>query len=128
MLRLIATSAAFAACALGAGPRDNQEFEARTFQDGQGQVLPYRLLKPLDYDARKRYPLVLFLHGAGERGDDNQAQLKNAAWAFTEPRHRRRFQAFVVAPQCPAGRRWVEMDWGADSGVQPSQMPLVVKR
>ncbi len=38
-------------------------------------TLPYRILLPLNYDASKKYPLILVLHGAGERGNDNEAQL-----------------------------------------------------
>ena len=41
------------------------------------EKLPYRLLKPKEIEAGKKYPLVIFLHGAGERGKDNEAQLKH---------------------------------------------------
>jgi poly(3-hydroxybutyrate) depolymerase len=41
--------------------------EKRTFTSGKAK-LPYRLLKPEHYDAKKTYPLVVFLHGAGEQG------------------------------------------------------------
>jgi predicted peptidase len=91
------------------------------YTDAQGQVLPYRLIKPENYDPNQKYPLVLFFHGAGERGDDNQAQLKNAVDVFASEEIRRKYPAFVVVPQCPSGQRWVEMDWGADSGVQPAE-------
>ncbi|MCA8998982.1 MAG: hypothetical protein KDA80_18425, partial [Planctomycetaceae bacterium] len=50
-------------------------FEARTFdQDGLGTIR-YRLLSPHSLESGHKYPLVIFLHGAGERGDDNNAQL-----------------------------------------------------
>ena len=41
----------------------------RYLQDGD--TLPYRLLLPKNYDASRSYPLILFLHGSGERGNDN---------------------------------------------------------
>ncbi|HEX6962884.1 MAG TPA: dienelactone hydrolase family protein, partial [Lacipirellula sp.] len=94
-------------------------FEARTF-DGDGDVrLPYRLLKPLDYDPEQPYPLVLFLHGAGERGDDNAKQLVHGGRNFAEEAMRRRHPAFVVFPQCPAGQKWVEVPWDARAHKAP---------
>lgn len=46
-------------------------FEKHSFVQGS-DTLPYRVLLPENYDASKKYPLVLFLHGAGERGSDNE--------------------------------------------------------
>ena len=40
-----------------------------------GDTLNYRQLFP-DFDTLRKYPLVIFLHGSGERGNDNEAQLK----------------------------------------------------
>src|SRR5205807_823190 len=77
------------------------DFEARTFTSDQGAKLPYRLLKPLNYEEAKKYPLVLFLHGAGERGDDNKLQLKHGAPVFLKPDLRVNYPCFVFAPQCP---------------------------
>ncbi len=42
-----------------------------------GHTMPYRILLPKKYDVNKKYPLLLMLHGAGERGGDNQIQLLN---------------------------------------------------
>ena len=52
-------------------------FEKRVYKDKEGDILPYRLLLPADLKENpdKKYPLVLFLHGLGERGIDNEAQL-----------------------------------------------------
>ena len=41
----------------------------------------YSVFLPTDYDGQRSYPVVLFLHGSGERGDDNRAQLKHFAGA-----------------------------------------------
>ena len=105
------------AFAVGAG----EDFEARTFKDAQGKTLPYRLLKPSAYDAQKKYPLVFFMHGAGERGTNNSAQLLHVVKMFAKPENREKYPCFVVAPQCPAGRKWVEVDWGAATHKQPEK-------
>jgi predicted peptidase len=95
-------------------------FEARVFQGGEGDALPYRLLKPIDYDAEKKYPLVIFLHGAGERGDDNERQLIHGGRSFADEALRRRHPAFVVAPQCPVEKKWVEVPWDARQHKAPA--------
>jgi predicted peptidase len=85
---------------------DNRDrFEARTFADGDYK-LPYRLLKPKDYDAKKNYPLVIFLHGAGERGDDNEKQLVHGLNDFASDEIMTKYPAFVIAPQCPSDEAW----------------------
>jgi predicted peptidase len=88
---------------------------ARTYKDAQGRSLPYRLLTPEKLDPQKSYPLVVFLHGAGERGDDNQAQLVHGVAEFVKPENRQKYPCFLIAPQCPSGKKWAEVDWGADS-------------
>ena len=106
------------------------DFEARTFTTEQGAKLPYRLLKPQTYEKGKKYPLIVFLHGAGERGENNQAQLKHGTGVFLKPEARAKFPCFVMAPQCPKDKKWVEMDWGGESGTAPENpgpvQPLVL--
>lgn len=96
-------------------------FEPRQFADESGNVLKYRLLKPTKYNVNRQYPLVLFLHGAGERGDDNKVQLVHGMKEFLDPARRENMPCYVVAPQCPAGKRWVEVDWSAPSSKMPEQ-------
>jgi predicted peptidase len=81
--------------------------EKRTFTEGKNK-LPYRLLKPDDYDPKKSYPLVVFLHGAGERGDNNTAQLVHGVAEFAKPANRKKYPCFLIAPQCPARGMWVK--------------------
>jgi len=83
-----------------------QAFEGMSYTSESGGILPYRLLKPLEYDASKKYPLVIFLHGSGERGSDNEAQLKNAVSSFLQEDIRKKYPSFVLVPQCPEGDRW----------------------
>lgn len=85
-------------------------FVARTFRDAQGNELRYRLLLPADYNPACAYPLVIFLHGSGERGDDNLKQLVHGMNDFAKDENRRRFPCFVFAPQCPEKKSWAEID------------------
>lgn len=77
-------------------------FEARSYEH-EGMTLPYRLLSPSKVDEGERYPLVLFLHGYGERGAENWRQLIHGGTTFASPELRQRYPAYVVAPQCPDG-------------------------
>ncbi len=78
---------------------------------GKPYTLNYRLLKPEDFDPAEKYPLVIFLHGAGERGDDNTAQLKHGMNNFCKPENRAEFPCYVLAPQCPKDQKWADVDW-----------------
>jgi predicted peptidase len=92
-----------------------------TYKDAKGHALPYRLLKPEGYDPKEKYPLVLFLHGAGERGTDNEKQLVHGVAEFLKPANRKTYPCFLLAPQCPEGAKWVEVDWSADTHKEPAK-------
>jgi predicted peptidase len=72
----------------------------------KSDTLPYRILLPLHYDKLKSYPLVIFLHGSGERGNDNVAQLAHGGSLFLDDSIRANYPAIVVFPQCPANSFW----------------------
>lgn len=76
-----------------------------------GEVIKYRLLKPAKIEPGKKFPVVLFLHGAGERGDNNLAQLKYFPTRMLQDDYREKYPAFVIAPQCPNGKKWSDADW-----------------
>ena len=96
--------------------------EPREFANEGGKVLKYRLLKPLGYNPNKSYPLVIFLHGAGERGADNVAQLKHGMADFCKQSRREKNPCYVIAPQCPTGEKWADIDWSAEGAVKmPAQ-------
>ncbi|MBR4278897.1 MAG: prolyl oligopeptidase family serine peptidase, partial [Clostridia bacterium] len=71
-------------------------------------TLPYRLILPENYDANKEYPMIVFFHGAGERGNDNELQFVHCVQYIhdntPEP-------CIIVAPQCPTGNQWVDTPW-----------------
>ncbi len=86
-------------------------FKARYLKDNQGDILPYRILSPEQLRKGKKYPLVLFYHGSGERGNDNFSQLKWGVRHFATKKIRRRFPAYVVVPQCPEDSQWVNINY-----------------
>jgi len=83
-------------------------FEAGSYM-AKGDTLPYRILFPENFDPTKKYPLVVVLHGAGERGNDNKLQLKNGSALFLKPDVREQFPAIVIFPQCPANDFWSDV-------------------
>jgi predicted peptidase len=80
-------------------------FSAEQFIGDKGDTLQYRFLYP-DYDTMRKYPIVIFLHGAGERGNDNVAQLKWGVLNFASDEMMKLHPAFVIAPQCPSKMAW----------------------
>jgi lysophospholipase L1-like esterase/poly(3-hydroxybutyrate) depolymerase len=103
------------------------DFEARIFSSADGAKLPYRLLRPVNIEPGKKYPLVVFLHGAGEVGSDNALQLKHGAPTFAKPDAREKFPCFVFAPQCPKGKKWVDWDWLTPGNSAPAEPAPVMK-
>jgi len=80
-------------------------FSFKKYTNGNGDTLNYRELSP-DYDTLRKYPLVIFLHGSGERGNDNEAQLKWGVKNFATEQNMIKYPAIVIAPQCPANMGW----------------------
>ncbi|MBI5915212.1 MAG: prolyl oligopeptidase family serine peptidase [Bacteroidetes bacterium] len=90
---------------LAVGAPDYSLFKKEVFISGT-DTLPYRILFPESYDRTKSYPVVLFLHGAGERGTDNEVQLVHGASLFLKKENRRDFPCIAVFPQCPKETAW----------------------
>jgi predicted peptidase len=76
-----------------------------SYIDGKDSI-SYRILFPENFDSSKKYPIVFFLHGSGERGSDNQKQLIHGGDLFLRSDLRKQFQAIVVFPQCPQNSWW----------------------
>lgn len=104
-------------------------YKQKTYTSGE-KTLKYRFLAPESTKPGETYPLVLFLHGAGERGDDNTKQLIHGLPEFVKPENRKDFPCFVVAPQCPTERKWVEVDWSKTEHNMPEEwsVPLGLSR
>ena len=79
------------------------------FFAADGTRLPYRLYVPAHYDPEKRYPLVIHLHGAGIRGNDNAFQLYHDTKQTQMLLAHQHFEPFIFAvPQCPEEYFWSE--------------------
>ena len=72
--------------------------------DGKRGRLDYLLFLPRRYPGRRRWPLILFLHGAGERGDDLEIVKRHGVPKLVEADSS--FPFVAVSPQCPTGGRW----------------------
>lgn len=71
-------------------------YEPQVFQE-----LPFRVMKPIDFDESKSYPVILSLHGAGGKGTNNKKQLKDWNKQLAENKVRKAYPCYVVAPQAP---------------------------
>ncbi|MGS2761952.1 carboxylesterase family protein [Sinomicrobium sp. M5D2P9] len=87
----------------------------------ENDTLLYRISYPENYTVTKKYPVVLFLHGAGERGNDNEAQLIHGSSLFRKDTVRQQFPAIVIFPQCPAEDYW------ANTKVKRNRTPLKIR-
>lgn len=79
-------------------------FEPATFEH-QDSTLNYLIRIPEEAGSKK-LPLILFLHGAGERGDDNQSQLKHNPFSLAPEGTFKKNPCLVIAPQCPKEQWW----------------------
>lgn len=96
----------------GYGQADLEDiYEAREFISDEGDTLLYRVMIPDEFVSGETYPLVLFLHGAGERGNDNTAQLEWGLDAFASEDFRKDNPAIVIAPQAPEDSYWANLNW-----------------
>ncbi len=93
----------------------NHLFENLTFVNGKSEI-NYRYYKPKDQS--QKYPLILFLHGSGERGLDNEKHLKHISHLASED-FQKEFPCYILVPQCPAGVKWVNVEWNLKSHIMP---------
>ncbi len=94
-MQKIVSLLAFLLCAYFSQAQNFDAYNKETFIRGT-DTLRYRILYPEKYDKKNVYPLVVFLHGAGERGDDNEHQLDLGASLFLEDSVRKKFPAIVI--------------------------------
>ncbi|MHC5025961.1 MAG: DUF459 domain-containing protein [Planctomycetota bacterium] len=89
-----------------------------------GTPYGYRLLPPAVIEEDRTYPLVFFLHGAGERGGDNTKQIRHFPERMVTRAMREAYPCYVLAPQCPDERFWVHIE--PDNGFKTPYAPTPV--
>lgn len=106
MKRLFLAIALLLVCLNGFSQEDLSKFKADSIIEGN-DTLRYRILYPDNFDAKKQYPLFFFLHGAGERGNDNTKQLKFVVpfMESIESQH----PSVIIIPQCSDSSFWAKM-------------------
>lgn len=96
----------------------NESEYKKDFFIRDGDTLLYRILYPKNFTESKKYPLILFLHGAGEPGNDNKKQLVHGGKLFVKDSVRENYPAIVVFPQCPVDDYW------ANATIDRSSYPI----
>lgn len=71
-----------------------------------GRSYRYQVYVPVDYQTKRSWPAILFLHGAGERGDDGLLQT-NVGLAPAIRQNPSRYPAIAIFPQVPRDSQWV---------------------
>ena len=84
----------------------SQELFKYEYFINQNDTLNYRILYPKNFETSKKYPLIVFLHGAGERGNNNESQLIHGSKLFLDNYDSEAFPCIVLAPQCPEEDYW----------------------
>ena len=121
--------------AFGLQAQDVSLFQKAQFVLGK-DTLRYRILYPQHYREGKKYPVITILHGSGERGSDNEAQLTHGGRLFVSDSVRQNLSAIVIFPQCPKDSSWryiqVKRDTTSPTGrtfdFTPSSVPSTPAR
>ncbi len=117
-------------------PISHYGYSMQLFRGAGGQTLPYYLYIPVHYNPQQKYPLVLLLHGGGERGKTNNTAEQNMqillhqqymqVWSAAHagpynPDIQQRWPCFVVVPQLIGTQQWVYANPHKGSYVQSPQ-------
>jgi len=99
---------------LNSTAQDLAKYDSGNFMNGK-DTISYRVLFPENFDAAKKYPILFFLHGAGERGSDNKKQLVHGGKLFLQEDVRKKFPAIIVFPQCTSDSYWSNVNIKPDA-------------
>jgi predicted peptidase len=94
--------------------QDFKKYDKGSFIDGKDSI-SYRILFPEHFDPKQKYPILFFLHGSGERGNDNAKQLVHGGKLFLRDDIRKQYPAIIVFPQCSEDSFWANIKMSSDS-------------
>jgi dipeptidyl-peptidase-4 len=102
-----------------------EKYTAAVWKSMAGESLNYRHRAPVQVEDGEKYPLLLFLHGAGGRGDDNRGELTDAGTiqALEKAGVSGKFNSYVIAGQVPKEALWVDVDWRSKAHKMPQISP-----
>ena len=89
-------------------PNDQKGRFVRKVFNSKSGTLPYQIFIPPETEEGKKYPLLVFLHGAGEMGDNNIMQTNNFPRDLLIDENAVKYPCYAVAPQCTSDNRWIE--------------------
>ena len=96
--------------------------EPKSMTLSNGDTFNYRMYVPENYDASKAYPVLILLHGAGERGHDNALQMKNMVATLFADEDSPIQDSIFLCPQCPTDNQWVDTPW-AEGDYRTDEVP-----
>jgi len=99
------------ACILKA--QDFKKYDKGSFIKGKDSIY-YRILFPENFNPAEKYPIIFFLHGSGEKGNDNEKQLTHGGKLFLKSNVRKNFPSIVIFPQCPTNDYWANINTSTD--------------
>ncbi|MBN2023417.1 MAG: tandem-95 repeat protein [Pirellulales bacterium] len=105
-------------------------FTSHWYEDQEtGLNLPFRLFTPLGYEEEpdRQYPLILFLHGAGESGTNNTSQINANIDNLLAHAKRDQYAAFILAPQTDSGWLTYGDEYSEATGATMSVVDLLVE-
>ncbi len=102
---------------------------SKTYSTKSGWKLPYNIYYPKTYQ-QGNIPVLLWLHGAGERGDDNVSQLIHIVPYLASDIVQTRFPCIIIAPQCPKEDYWAPVkrfEWRIinDGKITPAMVGVI---
>ena len=90
-------------------------YQRGEYVSDDGTVIPYRYYLPKDYDRSKKYPIVLYMHGNGSRGTDNERHLRSDGAALHNAIFASKYDCIILAPQCTDRSMWCDIRSAAGS-------------